>query len=80
MEIGFLGAGVIVKGEIEGKKGDADSNKVINLNTAASIWFSATIGMAIGFNYYLVAIVSIAFAVLVPCIPSIKKRSRSVDT
>jgi uncharacterized membrane protein YhiD involved in acid resistance len=43
VEIGFLGAGVIVKGEIEGKKGDADSNKVINLNTAASIWFSATI-------------------------------------
>ena len=47
---------------------------------AASIWFSAAIGMAIGFNYYLVAIVSIAFAVLVPRIPSLKKKSRSSDT
>jgi putative Mg2+ transporter-C (MgtC) family protein len=78
--IGFLGAGVILKGEIEGKKGEADSNKVINLTTAASIWFSAAIGMAIGFNYYLVAIVSIVFAVLVPRIPSINKKSQSADT
>jgi putative Mg2+ transporter-C (MgtC) family protein len=78
--IGFLGAGVILKGEIDGKLGEADSNKVINLTTAASIWFSAAIGMAIGFNYYLVAIVSIAFAALVPRIPSIKKKSRSSDT
>jgi putative Mg2+ transporter-C (MgtC) family protein len=31
--IGFLGAGVILKGEIDGKKGEADSNKVINLTT-----------------------------------------------
>jgi putative Mg2+ transporter-C (MgtC) family protein len=78
--IGFLGAGVILKGEIDGKLGEADSNKVINLTTAASIWFSAAIGMAIGFNYYLVAIVSIVFAVLVPRIPSIKKRSQSSET
>ena len=78
--IGFLGAGVILKGEIDGKKGEDDSNKVINLTTAASIWFSAAIGMAIGFNYYLVAIVSIVFAVLVPRIPSLKKRSRCSDT
>jgi putative Mg2+ transporter-C (MgtC) family protein len=78
--IGFLGAGVILKGEIDGKIGEADSTKVINLTTAASIWFSAAIGMAIGFNYYLVAIVSIAFAVLVPRIPSLKKKSRSSDT
>jgi putative Mg2+ transporter-C (MgtC) family protein len=78
--IGFLGAGVILKGEIDGKLGEADSNKVINLTTAASIWFSAAIGMAIGFNYYLVAIVSIVFAVLVPRIPSIKKKSQSSET
>src|ERR671926_1319691 len=46
--IGFLGAGVILKGEIDNKRGEADSNKVINLTTAASIWFSGAIGMAIG--------------------------------
>ena len=72
--IGFLGAGVILKGEIGSKKGENGSNKVINLTTAASIWFSASIGMAIGYNYYFVAIISIAFAVLVPRIPSIKSR------
>jgi putative Mg2+ transporter-C (MgtC) family protein len=77
--IGFLGAGVILKGEIGSKKGENGSNKVINLTTAASIWFSASIGMAIGYNYYFVAIISIAFAVLVPRIPSIKKKSTYED-
>ena len=54
--IGFLGAGMILKGEV-----------------AASIWFSAAIGMAIGFNYYIIAIAAIAFAVVVPRIPHISK-------
>jgi putative Mg2+ transporter-C (MgtC) family protein len=69
--IGFLGAGIILKGELE--------NKITNLTTAASIWFSAAIGMAIGFNYYFIAVVSIAFAVLVPRIPHISKISRNID-
>jgi hypothetical protein len=41
--IGFLGAGIILKGELD--------RKITNLTTAASIWFSAAIGMAIGFNF-----------------------------
>jgi putative Mg2+ transporter-C (MgtC) family protein len=73
--IGFLGAGIILKDEIFDKKDTDDSRhtKVLNLTTAASIWFSGAIGMAIGFNFYFVAIVSIAFAVAVPHIPKIRK-------
>jgi putative Mg2+ transporter-C (MgtC) family protein len=72
--IGFLGAGIILKNEVFDKK-DADESgpKVLNLTTAANIWFSAAIGMAIGFNYYFVAIVAIAFAVAVPHIPQLRK-------
>ena len=69
--IGFLGAGIILKGEVE--------NKITNLTTAASIWFSASIGMAIGFNYYFVALVGVAFAVLVPRIPHISRIKGNID-
>ena len=75
--IGFLGAGIILKDEIFDKKDTVDSShtKVLNLTTAASIWFSGAIGMAIGFNFYFVAIVSIAFAIGVPHIPKIRRQS-----
>lgn len=69
--IGFLGAGIILKGELD--------NKITNLTTAASIWFSGAIGMAIGFNYYFIALVSVAFAVLVPRIRHISKISKNID-
>lgn len=78
--IGFLGAGIILKDELFDKKdtdtkdtGDSRHIKVLNLTTAASIWFSAAIGMAIGFNLYFIAIVSIAFAVAVPYVPKIRR-------
>jgi putative Mg2+ transporter-C (MgtC) family protein len=58
--IGFLGAGIILK--TEGKR-------ITNLTTAASIWFSAGIGMAIGFDMYWVAGVAILYALVVPRIP-----------
>lgn len=61
----FIGAGMILKGEINGR--------VTNLTTATSVWFSAAIGMAIGFNFYIIALVAIAFVVLVPRIPHISK-------
>ncbi|HJX05491.1 MAG TPA: MgtC/SapB family protein [Candidatus Nanoarchaeia archaeon] len=54
--IGFLGAGIIMhyKGSIVG------------VTTAATIWMSAAIGMAIGFGWYLVAIIAtlLSFSVL----------------
>ncbi|HET6589381.1 MAG TPA: MgtC/SapB family protein [Candidatus Nitrosocosmicus sp.] len=74
--IGFLGAGIILKGELFDNKELADptKNKVVNLTTAASIWFSGAIGMAIGFNLYFIALVSIIFALVVPRIPKVGKR------
>jgi putative Mg2+ transporter-C (MgtC) family protein len=49
------------------------------LTTAAAVWFAAAIGMAIGFNFYFMALVAIAFAVLVPRIPHISKLKESID-
>lgn len=63
--IGFLGAGIILKSEID--------KKITNLTTAAAIWFAASIGMAIGYEYYFMAAVATAFAVGVPRIPHISK-------
>jgi putative Mg2+ transporter-C (MgtC) family protein len=69
--IGFLGAGIILKSESE--------ERITNLTTAAAIWFAASIGMAIGFNFYFMAIIAIAFAVLVPKIPHISKLKDVAD-
>ena len=52
--IGFLGAGIILKSEID--------KKITNLTTAVAIWFAASIGMAIGYEYYFLAAVATAFA------------------
>jgi putative Mg2+ transporter-C (MgtC) family protein len=63
--IGFLGAGVILKSEA--------TERVTNLTTAAAIWFAASIGMAIGYEYYFLAAVATTFAVGVSRIPKITK-------
>lgn len=62
--VGFLGAGIILKN----KKGT-----VTNLTTAASIWFSAAIGMAIGFGWFVIAGMAVLYAVFVPTIPRVEK-------
>lgn len=49
------------------------TERITNLTTAAAVWFTAAIGMAIGFNFYFMALVAIAFAVAVPWIPHIPK-------
>ncbi len=80
--IGFLGAGVILKGEVTGQTKSevhASSYKVVNLTTAASLWFSGAIGMAIGFNYHFLALVSVGFVVLVSHLPKIKKIEATND-
>lgn len=63
--VGFLGAGIILKSESKGK--------VTNLTTAASIWYSAAVGMAIGFEMYVIAIAAALYAVLITSIPHVKK-------
>jgi putative Mg2+ transporter-C (MgtC) family protein len=62
---------MILKGEID--------KKITNLTTAASVWYSAAIGMAIGFNFDIIAIAVVIFVVLVPRIPHISKLKRTDD-
>lgn len=63
--IGFLGAGMIIK----------DGANVRNLTTAASLWVTAAIGMAFGFNYHLIGIMVTIAVTIAPRIPHINKKS-----
>jgi putative Mg2+ transporter-C (MgtC) family protein len=67
--IGFLGAGMIIKDS--GKKGTF----VRNLTTAASVWFSAAIGIAIGFGLYFIAGAAVVYAIIVPRLPHISLKN-----
>lgn len=69
--VGFIGAGLILKSEANGR--------VTNLTTAAAVWFAASIGMAIGYQFYFLAIIATAFAVGVPRIPHISKLIKKGD-
>ena len=60
--MGFLGAGMILKG---------DGKKILNLTTAASLWFSAAIGLALGYGYFVAVFAATIFSVAVPRIPHI---------
>ena len=53
--IGFLGAGTIIK----------TKEKVLGLTTAASLWIVASIGVATGAEYYLLAAITAILAFLV---------------
>ncbi len=57
--IGFLGAGVILK----------NGTGVHNLTTAASLWFSASIGMAFGFGLYTIGIIATLVAIPILRLP-----------
>ena len=68
--VGFLGAGMILKGE---------GNKVKNLTTAAAVWFAAAIGMVIGFGWYLIAVMGSVYSIVVPRIPHVKTWLRTQE-
>ena len=53
--IGFLGAGTILFSD----------RRITGLTTAASLWNTACLGIAIGYGYYLIAIVGALFVILV---------------
>jgi putative Mg2+ transporter-C (MgtC) family protein len=55
--VGFIGAGLILK-DTEGH--------VRGLTTAAGIWMAAAIGMAIGYNFYLLAGLGTILAIMAP--------------
>lgn len=61
--IGFLGAGIILKAEHGG---------IRNLTTAASIWYSGAIGMALGFDYHFIALMCTLVCIFIPQIPHIR--------
>ncbi|MBT3070765.1 MgtC/SapB family protein [Rhodomicrobium sp. Az07] len=61
--IGFLGAGVILR--------EKESDKVQGLTTAATIWFTACIGMACGLGAWPIVVTA---AVLVALILALGKR------
>jgi len=59
--VGFICAGIIMQRQ----------GSVHGLTTAASLWFSAAIGMAIGFGFYLIALCATLLAFFVLKMPHI---------
>ncbi len=59
--VGFIGAGIIMQHQ----------GSVRGLTTAASLWFSAAVGMAVGFGFYLMAVGATLLAFLVLKLPHI---------
>lgn len=54
--IGFLGAGIIFR--------DGSKNFISGLTTAATIWATAVVGIAIGYGMYLIGSVTSALLIL----------------
>mgnify|MGYP000162008152 CR=1 FL=1 len=65
--IGFLGAGAIIRSR-QGSRG---------LTTAASVWVSAAIGLAVGCGYFLAAIISTGIIFL--SLAFLKKAENKLD-
>ena len=64
--IGFLGAGLILK----------DGFNVRNLTTAASLWVAAGIGMAIGYGFFVIAIMAGIVSAVAPRLPDVHRHPR----
>jgi len=62
--IGFIGAGVILRG--------AREEEVAGLTTAATIWVTAAIGLAAGAGMYLVSVIVTAIIIGVLLLPKIR--------
>jgi len=62
--IGFIGAGVILRG--------AREEEVAGLTTAATIWITAAIGLAAGAGMYLLSVIATAVAVGILLLPKVR--------
>jgi putative Mg2+ transporter-C (MgtC) family protein len=62
--IGFLGAGSII----------FQGNRVSGLTTAGGLWVTAGIGMAAGFGFYSLAVITTVLVILVLIVVSIAER------
>jgi putative Mg2+ transporter-C (MgtC) family protein len=67
MGIGFLGAGTIIR-----KRDKA--NAIKGLTTAASIWLVAAIGIAIGFNAYLLSVFTALLVLVILTTDAFRKK------
>lgn len=67
--IGFIGAGLILRGEKD--------EQIHGLTTAAGIWMAAAIGMAIGYGYYLLSALGTLVAIWAPRVPHWEYRRRA---
>ena len=64
--VGFLGAGIIWKGLISKKsKSGQQLHEVRGLTTAASVWLSAAVGLAVGGNLYAVGILTTMLTIVI---------------
>ena len=61
--IGFLGAGTILKSE----------EKIVGLTTAATLWVAASIGVAVGAGFYVIAFVDTALTYLALLLAKLEK-------
>lgn len=69
--IGFLGAGMIIF-----KSNDV----IIGLTTAAGVWATATIGIAVGYVFYIGAIVvTLLFLAIITLFAKFEKRKKSTE-
>jgi putative Mg2+ transporter-C (MgtC) family protein len=64
--VGFLGAGTILKTE----------HKIIGLTTAATLWVAASVGVAAGAGFYIIAIVATALASLALLLAKVERSDR----
>ena len=62
--IGFIGAGVILRGQRE--------KEVAGLTTAATIWMTAAVGLGVGAGMYLLSIIAAAVTVGVLFLPRVR--------
>ncbi|MBS7604770.1 MAG: MgtC/SapB family protein [Candidatus Bathyarchaeia archaeon] len=53
--IGFIGAGAII----------AEREKIVGITTAASLWVTSAIGLALGIGDYILAVIAAALTVLI---------------
>jgi putative Mg2+ transporter-C (MgtC) family protein len=62
--VGFIGAGVILRGQRE--------EEVAGLTTATTIWITAAVGLAAGAGMYLIAVIATAVTVGVLFLPKVR--------
>jgi len=62
--VGFIGAGVILRG--------AREEEVAGLTTAATIWVTASIGLAAGAGMYVISVIATAIITVILLLPKIR--------